>query len=355
MSQSRQNKCIAIWVLLSLCLLQIVLAYINVAPGDAFWACLGLYFLIPLAAITQTPSRQKYIAIIGWIVATVIIWLGQFQSFGHWAAWLTILGVLYSIDQHKFIISMKHKITVRAIAYSHSMVFCMTFAISLSLALMGRWNTFTLTCDNVRETISTHLATITTPLRVTTAQMSQIQLGLDTFFTKSPNEVVEDRLQSEAVDYLNIPTTTGTNILSWLNINNQRIQNMIKSLGFTGYAEQANSQAQYAPTTASQNVTPEEEGTLSYYKHLLFDTPFGTKQDLDKKICGVVFDQVKEWYEKPGFRISIFLTLVLFFYPLMRLFMFIYTGITSLIYLLLKKIWFITIEQEQVIRDTWNI
>lgn len=330
LSLSSSAKRTIIWSLIALCVWYVVLSFLAKEPGQTFWAFALLYFLIPLTSLFAVQKWQSYIGIWGWILATILILLWGFQSFSHWAAWLAILWILYTIDQHREILSTK-QITSWSMAYVHSIAFCMSCAVTISLSLMGKWENFTLTCDAVRETVSTHFATIMTPLRFTSTQVSQIQSWIDAFFTQSPEEIVqkqvEAQIQQQAVSSLE--TLNTTDLLS------------LQAL--------ANSTQSTTPNTTTN------ESFLDYYKKMLVDTPLDTKQNLDKKICNVVFDQITDWYNKPWFKISILLTLVLFFYPLMRFFMVIYARVLSLVYTGLKKIGFIKTQPETITRDTWTI
>jgi hypothetical protein len=78
-----------------------------------------------------------------------------------------------------------------------------------------------------------------------------------------------------------------------------------------------------ASTITSAQTTNTENAATGFFSSLV-SKPLGDKQDLDGKICNVVFDQIKAWSTKPGFQISIILTLVFFFYPLARLFVYIF-------------------------------
>ena len=324
LSLSSSAKRTGIWSLIALCVWYIILSFLAKEPGQTFWAFALLYFLIPL-----TSQWQSYIGIWGWILATILILLWGFQSFSHRAAWLAVLWILYTIDQHREILSTK-QITSWSMAYVHSVAFCMSCAVTISLSLMGKWENFTLTCDAVRETVSTHFATIMTPLRFTSTQVSQIQWWIDAFFTQSPEEIVQKQVEA------------------------QLQQQAVSSLEMLNSQELLSLQA-LANSTQTITSSATNESFLDYYKKMLVDTPLDTKQNLDKKICNVVFDQIKDWYNKPWFKISILLTLVFFFYPLMRFFMVIYARVLSLVYTGLKKIGFIKTQPETITRDTWTI
>ena len=79
------------------------------------------------------------------------------------------------------------------------------------------------------------------------------------------------------------------------------------------------------------------------------------KQELDDKICNVVFDQIKTRSSMPWFTLSILVSLIFFFYPLIRLFAYFYAGFLSVIYMLLRQMWFISVVPEEKIVDTWVV
>lgn len=337
-----------VWTVLWLATLRIVFAYLRQAPWEAFWAYALVYFLIPLISSTPVAKRQTYIGIWWWLLATIVILLWGFESFAHWAGWLSILWILYSIDQHREIIQSKQKATSWHMAYLHSAAFCMSAAITVSLSLMWKWENFSLTCDQVRETINTHMATFMSPLRFTTAQISLVQEGINTFFTQSPEEIVQSQVQQHIESQLEqqiwATQISGINF-SWL-IDQQQYAALEKLL------HTANTWPNTSKNIVQKN-SQVDESFLWHYKSLLLDTPLDTKQNLDKKICNVVFDQISDWYKKPWFKISILLTLVLFFYPLMRFFIVIYSGILSLIYGGLKRIGVLKTQSETITKDSW--
>ncbi len=338
-----------VWIILWLATLRIVFAYLRQAPWEAFWAYALVYFLIPLISSTPIAKRQTYIGIWWWLLATIVILLWGFESFAHWAGWLSILWILYSIDQHREIIQSKQKATSWHMAYLHSAAFCMSAAITVSLSLMWKWENFTLTCDQVRETVNTHMATFMTPLRFTSEQITLIQEGINTFFTQSPQDIVQSQVQQQVQTH--IEQNLWSNSLSGISISGiidqqqyAELEKLLNTVNTTNNSQILSQQ------TKSQTT---DESFLWHYKSLLLDTPLDTKQNLDKKICNVVFDQISDWYKKPWFKISILLTLVLFFYPLMRFFIVIYAGILSLIYSGLKRIGILKTQSETITKDSW--
>jgi hypothetical protein len=90
-------------------------------------------------------------------------------------------------------------------------------------------------------------------------------------------------------------------------------------------------------TLASKNSIAEKLQQRAKNKQLITAT-VEDKQELDNKICNVVFDQIKTWSTLPGFALSILISLIFFFYPLIRLFAYFYAGFLSLVYMFLKNI-----------------
>lgn len=84
------------------------------------------------------------------------------------------------------------------------------------------------------------------------------------------------------------------------------------------------------------------------YKQQLIDATISNQQNVNEKVCQVFIDQIRELYEKPGFRVSVILLMFLFISPLLRLTLYIISGFNMLIFLLLKKLGVYKITKESV-------
>jgi hypothetical protein len=281
-------------------------------PERAWRALLFLYILIPLATLSLSKQLEKYMRLVWGMAAVLLIILWKWVWLEFWAAWLFIFGIMLTLDQHNQLLKTKKHITIRVVASWHGLIFSMVVAVCGTLSIIARPNVFTVTCDQVHDAITTNIDRLLLPLRFTSTQVSNMSTTVDTFFTKSTDQLIQEQVSTQLTQKL------GT-----------------------------------IDTVASEN--PQVQGLLSSFKNMLIDTPLESKQDIDGKICNVVFDQIKTRYKKQWFKLSVFLTLVLFFYPLIRFFVFILSCIFSVFYRWLKKAWFIKVVEEEVIIEKREI
>jgi hypothetical protein len=281
---------------------------IGMQPGRAWLALLLLYIIIPLGTLSLTQTNEKYMWLWGSILGIILIALGRWQHLEFWAAGLFIFGIMFTIDQHKKLLGTKKHISIRAVASAHGLIFSSVLAITGTLSIMARPNAFSITCEELHTAISKNIDNLFLPLRFTTDQIGNLTNSIDAFFTKSTDQLVQEQVSV-------------------------RINQQLGDL----------------------ETIPQTQGILASFKNMLIDAPLASKQDIDDKICNVVFSQIREWYKNPNFRLSIFLTLILFFYPLIRFAAFIVSALLSAFYHGLKKAWFIKTTQEQVIIEKWEV
>ncbi len=89
-------------------------------------------------------------------------------------------------------------------------------------------------------------------------------------------------------------------------------------------------------------------GIISQYKQQLVDATISNQQNVNEKVCQVFIDQIKDLYEKPGFRVSVIVLMFLFISPLLRITLYIISGINMLIFILLRKMGAYKITKETV-------
>jgi hypothetical protein len=159
--------------------------------------------------------------------------------------------------QHRFLIDTRATIRPRAFSIVHSSLFCAAVAGAATLSLMGTPK-LSISCDQLYTGIKHNISTVLIPLRFTSDQISNIKLAVDTFFTKSSTELIQSHVEEQVS------------------------QTITQELQTAGLADDATL-----------------GGILGYYKHTLLDNTLATKQDLNGKLCNIVFDQITQWYEKP--------------------------------------------------------
>lgn len=87
---------------------------------------------------------------------------------------------------------------------------------------------------------------------------------------------------------------------------------------------------------------------LQLYKAQLIDETLFSQKNVSQKVCGVFLEQIKELYMKPGFRVSVIVLMFLFISPLLRISLFVISGINMLIFAMLKKAKVYSIGKETV-------
>lgn len=268
----------------------------------------------------------------------------------------------------------------------------MVCAIAGSFSIMGKWDKIDVTCDEVRGFINQHMAAVLTPIWITTWQMDNIQIRVDWFFTKSTDEVIQEQVTNQISAQLGwiaggndvAAQLGGTSIADitamlknapqwaqqfWWKSALEIAELLKKSTQWWQWAEQANTQLAALvkssantlqiktpdpSTLASNNPIAKKLQDRAKNKALL-SAAMWDKQELDDKICNVVFDQIKTRSTLPWFTLSILISLIFFFYPLIRLFAFFYAWFLSVVYMLLRQMWFITVVPEEKIVDTWVV
>ena len=371
-----QYKKIIVWIILISCLVAWAMDLINIKPWQALWAMLVLYFIIPLVSLSLIDSHKWYVKI-WWIIATILLLaISRFHVYPLIGAAIFVWWSILSLLRHNTLLQRRKQITPWWLAIVHSATFCMTCAIAWSFSIMGKWKGIDVNCDEVRGFINQHMAVVLAPIWITTWQMDNIQLRVDWFFTKSTDEVIQEQVTNQ------ISTQLG-----WIASGNDATALVRQQLGGTSIADIAallknspqwwqvsdDMAAQIAtmlksnanvltiktpdPSTLASNNPFAKRLQERAKNKLLISGTVGDKQELDNKICNVVFDQIKTRSTLPWFTLSILISLIFFFYPLIRLFTYFYAGFISLVYMLLRKMWFISVVPEEKIVDTrvvWN-
>lgn len=349
-----QYKKIIVRILFITCLLIWGMNIFHGKPANALWAMAWLYFCIPLVSLALTPVTKSYLKIF-FVLTTGLLLLLSRGSVLHilWTA-VFVGGILYCVLRHKQLLDQRKHITTWAVASIHGSVFCMVCAIAGTLSVYVAGKEFSITCDQVREVVNQNMSTILTPLRFTTDQIDFIQAWTDKFFTKSTDDLIQQQVGNQLMWGLGwwlggwISSQLISQLPAWLSAAlgpnpEEAINNAIQ----TEYAE-------YPAPAKNPLAQKMQEKQRSRLANTTF-APLQDKQDLDNKICHVVFDQLKERSTKPGFRISIIISLFLFLYPIIRLFAYILSGIISVLYMFLKSIWFISVVPEERIVETWLV
>lgn len=227
-----------------------------------------------------------------------------------------------------------------------------------------------ISCDEVRGFINQHMMTVLAPIGMGTWQLDQIQVWVDGFFTKSTEEVTQDIVTSQLWSMVGVNPILTQQITqqlwkSWVDINEllkkttQSWQSPEQLTAQLNTLLQSNGKSLQIktpdPSTLASNNPIAKKLQDRVKNKWLLSTTVSDKQELDNKICNVVFDQIKTRSTLPWFTLSILLSLIFFFYPLIRLFLFFYAGILSVVYMILKQTWFISIIPEEKIVSTWVV
>lgn len=342
-------------------------------PGQVLWAFFLLYALIPLVSLSLTTRQEAYVLAASLIIGGGLIRWRGISDTDYMASAICLVGFTLSVLYHRYLLATRSYVRPWTFSSVHSALFCMTCAVAGSLSLMSNSEQRTATCDTLHRNINKHLGAMMIPLRFSQEQSSVIQSGVDTFFTKSSTEVVQEGLAKILPSYDIQPIDTeynynqeisGGNIQELLNnLSPEALSGLNIGSGDMYSAQQKIAQIlaswQQQPTHSQTTTLPPTdqslEGILAQYKSQLLDLTLTNKQDLDDKLCNVVFDQIKQRSLKPWFRFSIFLTLVLFFYPLLKFFTYIYSRILSGVYRLLRKAGFIRTVTQMEPTQRWEV
>ncbi len=401
-----QYKKIIVRILIATCIVAGTMDLVNMKPADALRFMAALYLCIPLASLALSDISKWYLKITFVSVTIVLLLISRGHVYPLLAAAVFVGWSLYSIIRHHTLLHRRKTVTPRALAYVHSAIFCIVCSVAGTLSIMGRGNTFDITCEQVQGVVNEHIATVLKPFRFTSDQVTNITTRVDSFFTKSTDEVIQDQIIGQfekSLGWWILETETVTapysqpaqpdlaSILQKLKNGTMTPEQLLQDPALAKYVQAAQVQMQkqsQAPASSSNsalwakllnnkdistrglrttsNTTtmsalskstpqPSSSESTSWFLGSIVWSTLGDKQDLDGKICNVVFDQIRTWSTKPWFTFSIIISLIFFFYPLARLFAYIYAGIVALIFMLLRSAGFISVTPEEKIVSTWSV
>jgi hypothetical protein len=336
------------------------------------------------------------IIVISGIISVLLLLLSRFKVYSLIAIAIFIAWTAYCIIQHNIRLHRRKEITARALASVHSWIFALVCAAAGTFSIMSKSDTLSISCDQVRWAVNQHLNSVLIPLRFTEEQIGTIKERVDKFFTATPEGIVQEQVLWQLSNNPVIADILPNNITQqlgaqWVEDLQKTVTDMLKSSGWEinlaniplpanmsikdklmakNLLKNAASNKQVPKLTIGQNTpqdapqksklqtttspTTNNTSSDSLFNGFLSNS-FNNKQSLDEKICDVVFGQIKEWSTKPGFKISILLSLLFFLYPLGRLIAFVYSIILTILYTILRKTWFISVIPEERIIDTWTI
>lgn len=368
---------------------------------DALWAMVAVYFCIPLMSLTITQHDKARLITFGWIICALLLLVSRGKVYPLIAIAIFIGGTIYTLIQHNIRLHRRKEITIRWLSYIHSGLFAIVCAAAGTFAIMSKSDTLAITCDQVRNTVNTHISTALSPLWLAEEQVTLVKERVDKFFTQSPEQLIQWEVMNQVLQNLwwnlpidptqpitpdiintispdvvkNLPPDTANQLKQIQDLLKQQWINNIQDVDIKAYQEQLALKQKLAarawqskpvpkitiwqntpapsqtPKPQQQNSTTNSNGIIS----TLISSPLDNKQALDEKICDVVFTQIKDWSTKPGFKLSILLSLALFLYPLIRLIAFVYSLVLSVIYIILRQSWFISVVPEEKIVQTWVI
>lgn len=367
-----QYKKIIVRLIFISCIITWSMDLINVKPWEALRSMMVIYFCIPLVSLALSKSAKSY-ATIGWIIATVLVLaLSRFHVYPLIGGAILIAWSIYSLFRHHILLQQRKQITTWALSSIHSWIFGLTCAIAWSFSIMWA-NNIDVTCDQVHWFINQHLANVLAPLHIDEIKMWNVQTRVDAFFTKSTDQVIQEQVTNQISDQLwwdtwwNMSSMISKQLgwksvdeitamikssmwwweLSWKSV--EQIQQLLKQ-----NPNILNIKSPDTSTLASNNPIAKKLQDRLKNKQFISAT-VEDKQELDNKICNVVFDQIKLRSVLPWFTFSILLTLILFFYPLIRLATIVYAAVLTVVYTILKKTWFISVVPEEKIVETWVV
>lgn len=341
---------------------------------------LALYFCIPLASLALTSGAKTYIKVGAVIWTLLLLAISRFHiyPFIGWAVF--VWWMLLSILSHNKLLHERKKITTWWLAIAHTAMFSMVCAIAWSLSILWTWK-IDVTCEEVQWFANKHIVSILNYAHISPEQLTNIQSRIDKFFNNTPEEVIGEQIEKQVSNQmwtLPIWDMSSTDIISLLKSNPSSIQQMwwMSALEIAELLKNNTQWWKLSPEATQQlnNMmkwntnqlvikTPDSSTLASNNpiakklqerakKNQIITSTLWDRQELDDKICNVVFDQIKAWSTFPGFTRSILLTLILFFYPLIRLSAFICSWVISIIYVILKNIGFISVIPEEKIVET---
>lgn len=263
-----------------------------------------IYIMMHYVTLSWRDTAHKY----GWIVRifiTVMTFTVLITTGNIWL-WLSVLlwhaalrSVIHSLEE---ILTNRRKFRLKEFFQAGGALFSIFFTLSFITAFMGRNEQFTLTCDDIYEA----------SFKVVNYTEEKFNVGF---------EQIHDRQRGILGDiFIN---SGDTQVMTTGNAN-------MKELGLSGYD------------------TESFAWLIQSYKQQLIDETIANQKDVNQKVCQVFIDQIKELYTKPGFRVSVILLMFLVISPLLRLTLFIVSGINMLIFLLLKKMNVYKVQKESV-------
>ena len=171
-------------------------------PGAGSWSALLLYGLIPLVSISITTKQEQYLCRISCIIGAGMILLGGVDSTYHWAGAIFLIGIVFSIMQHRYLIDTRATLRPRSFSIVHSSLFCAAVAGAATFSLMGTPK-LNVSCEQLYTGIRSNISTVLIPLSFTSDQISNIKHIVDTFFTKSSNDLIQSKVEEQVSQQLN--------------------------------------------------------------------------------------------------------------------------------------------------------
>lgn len=311
--------------------------YFSPMRGGWMFATALLYIFMHYVTLSWRDMAHKY----GWIVWTIFgvlvfsilaitknIWIGLSALLRHAA----IRSVLHSLEA---VLTNRRTFSPVEFFQSGWALFSIFFTLSFITAFIGRNQQFDLTCQDIYKASNAVINYTEEKFNIGYHQIQQRQrniLGnmIDTAVPTPQLTGDQDSISNEA--YQELLTT-----LSGYDLSNYDI---------TGYINSAQQQVQQADDEIGFSAM------LQTYKQQLIDETIANQKDVNQKVCQVFIDQIKDMYEKPGFRVSVILLMFLVLSPLLRITLYIVSGVNMLIFYLLRKANVYTIKKESVEVDT---
>ncbi len=381
-----QYKKIFVWIIFLSCLIWWTMDLININPWSALRFIAAIYFCIPLVSLSLTSKLAMQVKIRGIWLTIAILALSKFESYTYIAAAVFVWGTLLTVIRHHDLLQQRRWINTRALAYVHAPIFAIVCSVAGSFSLLWWDKPIALDCGQLRTAINKHIDAVLLPLKFTETQAITIKDRVNGFFEKSPNEIINTQVQSQVSNILESQLTTqlGGQIPADLleqvkkQVTNQLWNNLwwdippefqkalwgISSIDeLKKQIDQSNNpiakqllqrNLQKIMTAQKQELItqPSRRGVTTWDSTGIAKPQVIDKNDLDNKICTIVFDQINERSNAKWFRTSILITLLFFLLPVLRLFFTIYAVVLSIIYIILKQVWVITVVPEEKIVET---
>lgn len=259
--------------------------YLSPMRGGWMFATALLYIMMHYVTLSWRDTVHKY----GWIIWIFILVITGFIMVDFNNVWLGISILLWHVALRSVIYSLENELlnsrrfNKRGFFQTWGVLFSVLFTLSFITAFIWRNQQFTLWCD---EIISASTSVITYTQEKFNISIHQVDTWADDLVTYIWGPSIEDHENNE--------TTTLQN--TWGLI-----------------------------------------GTISMYKQQLIDATLSNQKDVNMKVCQVFIDQIRDLYEKPGFRVSVILLMFLVISPLLRLTLYVISGLNILLFMLLRK------------------